>query len=1292
MACVWRNGGRGGLLLAVLAGGLAVEAGAQQVTFAGRKWDIRTWGQWAEPGPNYWATNGVWVDTNGCLHLKIVKRGGTNYCAEVVSTNSMGYGTYTWYVANRVDQLDTNVVGGLFTYANPWGVNEIDIEFTKAFTVEAQTNLHYTLQPYYTAGHQEKKLVNFTNDYTTHQFTWLPDYIRWQSWYGHSPTPNTGSMIADWTYTGTDVPEHADERTYMNMWLFESAAPTDTNAVEMILQDFIFTAMAATGTLVQDEFSDNTMSNIWANTGEPGADGLVESNELLRIKLPDTDHYTLGYHTAGALQYSPEGREYVFSASLYTVNVTRASTSNDAAGLDVFLIQSFISGSVWYDPWNSSNAASLRCGYDQANDSLTVEFYTKTNWLYSWGYSHFKGTIPNVSAYADTNGLELQFVLRTTNYYVRANYRTNGVTITPVSGSSTGVHALGHVLDGGSYLLGAANVWDGRGEVYWNRTRVYTGVATNPHIPPPPETNAPNVAQVGTNTLTTWRYPLDTNEKKTRLQALYLAGQIGKSGVITSLAIYVSGYPTITLPEYTIRLAHTPLNSLSNQWAVADWTTVFESNLNIGAVGWYYFKLATNFAYNGASNLLVDFSIDGSAKQRPPLGYARYSKTATNQSLGNTANVSTDPTTWTGTQPGSGARTLTNNVPNIRFVFLYTNAPVGSTFAVRDDFDDGATSNAWTRYNDWGGAEFEEAGGRFRVKPPGSDWQTAGYLLNEARSWSDSDGEWYVFAAQLSTIRVDAAQSGEDLRAVLSVCSEFINGWAATNAVNLHGRYDSGADTLTMALFTKTETPSSDGTERFVGTIANVSRYLTATGGIQMRVLLGDGRYAVRFADAGGQPIAITTDSGAATGYHQLSNKLLNAYWLVGAQNYGAGRGSVWWDWAELYRAAVPAVALPFAAQTSTDGRGLVTISNTYYDAGGRPGMLRVEASTNGGAAWFGVRMIAAAGTAAAALAPTQCYYQIGGVAATNGGGAAGTNRLALTWDTRAAGNSGLPTNAVSTNVRVRVIADNLALAAPAVTAAVFTLDNQPPSAAAAVVHIGDDAAFTFDASLSVNWSNFTDEGVGVARYYYSLANGAGTTNGAWTNALAAIMANPTVEAVNTVYVWAGDGYGNLGAAAARSIVVLGASGDYDADELANSGEAAYGCSPLDPDGDRDEMPDGWEVRNGLSPTNAADAGQNSDGDRYSNHDEFFWDTDPMDSNSWLVFKAGVSPDARAGLIQWGSSSNRRYHLQASLGAFSNNLNWAPIWTNVAGTGGWLSYTNDGAAPARSYRLRVTLP
>jgi hypothetical protein len=47
---------------------------------------------------------------------------------------------------------------------------------------------------------------------------------------------------------------------------------------------------------------------------------------------------------------------------------------------------------------------------------------------------------------------------------------------------------------------------------------------------------------------------------------------------------------------------------------------------------------------------------------------------------------------------------------------------------VRDDFDDGATSNAWTRYNDWGGASSRRRAG-VSGEAARSDWQTAGYLL-----------------------------------------------------------------------------------------------------------------------------------------------------------------------------------------------------------------------------------------------------------------------------------------------------------------------------------------------------------------------------------------------------------------------------------------------------------------------------------------------------------------------------------------------------------------------------------
>jgi hypothetical protein len=205
--------------------------------------------------------------------------------------------------------------------------------------------------------------------------------------------------------------------------------------------------------------------------------------------------------------------------------------------------------------------------------------------------------------------------------------------------------------------------------------------------------------------------------------------------------------------------------------------------------------------------------------------------------------------------------------------------------------------------------------------------------------------------------------------------------------------------------------------------------------------------------------------------------------------------------------------------------------------------------------------------------------------------------------------------------VRVRVIADNLALAAPAVTAAVFTLDNQPPSAAAAVVHIGDDAAFTFAASLSVNWSNSRTK-AWAWRAIIQPWPTAPAQPKAPDECVAAIWRIPTVEAVNTVYVWAGDGYGNLGAAAPAPMSCWARAAIYDADELANSARPRTAAAARS-DGDRDEMPDGWrcatDYRRPMPPTPAEQRRR-----PLSNHDEFFWNTDPMDSNSWLVFKAAL--------------------------------------------------------------------
>jgi hypothetical protein len=52
-------------------------------------------------------------------------------------------------------------------------------------------------------------------------------------------------------------------------------------------------------------------------------------------------------------------------------------------------------------------------------------------------------------------------------------------------------------------------------------------------------------------------------------------------------------------------------------------------------------------------------------------------------------------------------------------------------------------------------------------------------------------------------------------------------------------------------------------------------------------------------------------------------------------------------------------------------------------------------------------------------------------------------------------------------------------------------------------------------------------------------------------------------------------------------------------------------------DSDGDGMPDAWEVRHGFDPSSAADAGDDADGDRRSNLEEFQFGTAPHDARSF---------------------------------------------------------------------------
>ena len=228
--------------LAVASGvpGRAVAAGKpgypDKVVWNGVTWDIKTSRSPVGPGPNIFDKANVWTDPLGFLHLGISQNAAGDWtCAEVVGPTTYGYGTYTFTLASRVDNLDPNVVLGLFTWSDRAtnAHREVDIEFARWGIPTDPTNAQYVVQPYDRPGH----LVRFTQPSTgtsTHRFTWQKGRIDWESY------DAAGALVYWYSYTGSDVPRSGDERVRLNVWLFNGAAPSNGQPAEVVISSFDF--------------------------------------------------------------------------------------------------------------------------------------------------------------------------------------------------------------------------------------------------------------------------------------------------------------------------------------------------------------------------------------------------------------------------------------------------------------------------------------------------------------------------------------------------------------------------------------------------------------------------------------------------------------------------------------------------------------------------------------------------------------------------------------------------------------------------------------------------------------------------------------------------------------------------------------------------------------------------------------------------------------------------------------------------------------------------------------------
>ena len=217
--------------------------------FAGYTWEVRS-GE-GGPGPNHWSAQNVWVDAKGLLHLKLSAVKGKWYAAELSTTQRLGFGTYQWQLIGRIDQLDPNVVLGLFTYptadVGPDGTNELDIEFAR-WGNAAWPNLNYTVWPAH-QGHTPKTEASeavLLGDYSTHRFTWQAHQVFFQSLHGHTHAKR--NAFHQWTFTSRqpqrEIPQHPLP-VHLNLWLVAGQPPINGQDVEIVIRSFTYTPAKA---------------------------------------------------------------------------------------------------------------------------------------------------------------------------------------------------------------------------------------------------------------------------------------------------------------------------------------------------------------------------------------------------------------------------------------------------------------------------------------------------------------------------------------------------------------------------------------------------------------------------------------------------------------------------------------------------------------------------------------------------------------------------------------------------------------------------------------------------------------------------------------------------------------------------------------------------------------------------------------------------------------------------------------------------------------------------------------
>jgi hypothetical protein len=155
------------------------------------------------------------VDEHG-LTLRVFDRDGRYYCAELVSADHFGYGTYRFEVASNLDRLDTDVVLGLFTWSDDPGDDgthkELDFEFGRWGNPDRQSDVaQMVVQPYARPENIRRFALPARAMASTHILDWTPGRA-------HFSSRVAGGIVQEHAFTSR-VPASTNENVRINLWI-----------------------------------------------------------------------------------------------------------------------------------------------------------------------------------------------------------------------------------------------------------------------------------------------------------------------------------------------------------------------------------------------------------------------------------------------------------------------------------------------------------------------------------------------------------------------------------------------------------------------------------------------------------------------------------------------------------------------------------------------------------------------------------------------------------------------------------------------------------------------------------------------------------------------------------------------------------------------------------------------------------------------------------------------------------------------------------------------------------------